>query len=75
MVAEVSQHDFAGNSLWPERTQSAADRPQRAQSIGLNQGEYVLQLVRDAAESYTQSQGVLEVPREGVPGENLDVTA
>jgi hypothetical protein len=42
----------------------------------LNQGQYVLQLVRDAAEAfaepYAESQ---EVPTEGLPGEQLDVVA
>jgi hypothetical protein len=75
MITGVTQDGGAEQVIATQMTRSSDEGTQTVRAGALNQGEYVLQLVREAAEAYIASYAEQEVPAEGLPGENLDATA
>jgi hypothetical protein len=75
MITEVTQDGVADQIVATGMTCPPDERTEAVRMGALNQGEYVLQLVREAAKAFVASYGEQEVPVEGLVGETLDVTA
>ena len=75
MLSGVTEAGLAAVPPGTETPSTYTDRTEETQSTALNQSQYVLKLVQDAAESYAESHRRVEVPSDGLPGGNLDVEA
>jgi hypothetical protein len=75
MLDAVTQSGFAAVPPGAGTSPTFTDRTEETPSTALNQSQYVLKLVQDAAESYADSHRRVEVPGDGLPGGNLDVEA
>lgn len=75
VITGVTQEGVADQVVATGMTRSPDERPEAVRTVSFNQSDCVLQLVLEAAETYAASYGEQQVPAEGLPGENLDVTA